>query len=565
MTGHTIHGTSFEFESFATTEPTCSASMMSLDKKPKLHRIGEKLKKFLTPRDEHYNRQFQRLFVDYLNLDEDLIASFNCLYHDPERKTPLTGRLFVSSMSLAFNSSSAPSRFVLPFDNIFRINKEQQKSATKANGIRIVLDDGVTCHFGSFSSCDKAYSVILHQWKIKHNAVDDREVGRQMSKNKMNIEMGVNQTTNESHAVPTDTASQTSHNTDDTSQSCEPANCECTDHKGHNLLDAIYPLSANQMFQFLFTDNENMREFLKIAKRTDVNYETWSDAGESIRKPRQKKKRTSKYTVELSNTWGPKACDVTEQQMYTEFGPQAINGFMMEKEISNSGIPYADAFAIELRYCITRISPSSCRLRVYGEIVYKKAIMGMFKASNFLGFIERQTMNGMSDYYKTLDRYLREHKNSIIQKINEHHRSAAGRESLMSTAENGSYRSLAEGYESDNEEEKSQDFRPQRNSARRISTIDRSPIVQPTSLSTAQISLLNDISISLRVIAGILLLLFVIQLWFFFNSSSSPVVPESLDRTDSLASLIRHSNLRDLRRLLHEIEERLVAAETAGR
>ncbi|KAI6203760.1 hypothetical protein M3Y94_00593700 [Aphelenchoides besseyi] len=348
MTGHTIHGTTFEFDSFATTEPTCSASMMSLEKKPKLHRIGEKLKKFLTPRDEHYNRQFQRLFVDYLNLDEDLIASFNCLYHDPERKVPLTGRLFVSSMSLAFNSSSAPSRFVLPFDNIFRINKEQQNSTTKANGIRIVLDDGVTCHFGSFGSCEKVYSVILHQWKLKHNAVDGREVGREISKSKMNIEMGVNQTTNDSHVVPTDTASQTSHNTDDTSQSCEPANCECTDHKGHNLLDAIYPLSANQMFQFLFTDNENMREFLKIAKRTDVNYETWSDAGESIRKPRQKKKRTSKYTVELSNTWGPKACDVTEQQLYTEFGPQAINGFMMEKEISNSGIPYADSFCYRI-------------------------------------------------------------------------------------------------------------------------------------------------------------------------------------------------------------------------
>ncbi|KAI6221318.1 hypothetical protein M3Y99_01560600 [Aphelenchoides fujianensis] len=110
---------------FTTTEPTCSHSLLSLEKKPKLHRLGEKLKKFITPRDEHHARQFQRLFSDYLAADEELIATFSCLYHDPERKLPLSGRLFVSSLSLAFSASAVHVRFVVPLVQVQRIVREQ--------------------------------------------------------------------------------------------------------------------------------------------------------------------------------------------------------------------------------------------------------------------------------------------------------------------------------------------------------------------------------------------------------------------------------------------------------
>lgn len=48
----------------------------------------------------------------------------------------------------------------------------------------------------------------------------------------------------------------------------EPTNCDCSEHKGQKMIDSVYPLSANQLFRFLFTENSLLEEFLVSAKRT---------------------------------------------------------------------------------------------------------------------------------------------------------------------------------------------------------------------------------------------------------------------------------------------------------
>uniref|UniRef100_A0A1I7SDP9 VASt domain-containing protein n=2 Tax=Bursaphelenchus xylophilus TaxID=6326 RepID=A0A1I7SDP9_BURXY len=178
----------------------------------------------------------------------------------------------------------------------------------------------------------------------------------------------------------------------------EPADCDCGEHKGTVFVDKIYALEVDELYQLLFTENESLLNFLKTAKRSDLRYESWTaiEHGE-----RRKKKRTARYTVELSSTLGPKCTHVTEVQVVAEVGPNAVDGYTITKDAVNAGVPYADSFSVFCTYCITRVGPKKSRLKVHGEIVYRKSVMGVFKS-----IIERMTLSGMHDYYKHLDKYL---------------------------------------------------------------------------------------------------------------------------------------------------------------
>lgn len=84
----------------------------------------------------------------------------------------------------------------------------------------------------------------------------------------------------------------------------------------------------------------------------------------------------------------------------------------------NAGIPYADSFMVILHYCLMRwvlffVSHNFClktsfrtvddhtMLSVHANIKYKKSIWGMVK-----GFIEKNTWNGLDEFYSSLLRSL---------------------------------------------------------------------------------------------------------------------------------------------------------------
>jgi hypothetical protein len=112
-----------------------------------------------------------------------------------------------------------------------------------------------------------------------------------------------------------------------------------------------------------------------------MNADAWAEVDETSR-GRRKHKRTTTYTVELTNSFGPKTSDVTEQQEFIEIGKKATDGYVVKKDAANSGVPYADSFTVFCSYCITRINSKSCRLQVHAGLHFKKSVMGMFKGNN---------------------------------------------------------------------------------------------------------------------------------------------------------------------------------------
>lgn len=59
--------------------------------------------------------------------------------------------------------------------------------------------------------------------------------------------------------------------------------------------------------------------------------------------------------------------------------------YLIDAECTPLGIPYADAFYVMNRYCLTRVSKEKCRLRVTSEVKYRKSVWGVVK-SKYISF-----------------------------------------------------------------------------------------------------------------------------------------------------------------------------------
>jgi len=73
------------------------------------------------------------------------------------------------------------------------------------------------------------------------------------------------------------------------------------------------------------------------------------------------------------------------QTVYGESKPGCI--YVVDTEVSNANIPYADSFYVTNRYCITKVSAHKSRLRVSSEIHYKKHVWGLVKSKTSALFL----------------------------------------------------------------------------------------------------------------------------------------------------------------------------------
>ncbi|KHJ80652.1 hypothetical protein OESDEN_19671 [Oesophagostomum dentatum] len=97
----------------------------------------------------------------------------------------------------------------------------------------------------------------------------------------------------------------------------------------------------------------------------------------------------------LNHAMAPKSCVVTEKQVISHFGKNG-DGFVVNKETQNAGVPYANDFTVQ-------ISDHETRIKVHGGIVYKRNIWSVIR-----GYIERSTYQGLDDHYTALEDTLRD-------------------------------------------------------------------------------------------------------------------------------------------------------------
>ncbi|XP_027724584.1 protein Aster-C isoform X4 [Vombatus ursinus] len=163
------------------------------------------------------------------------------------------------------------------------------------------------------------------------------------------------------------------------------------DLNGRLFINCVFHISADRMFELLFTSSRFMQKFTNSRNIIDVVSTPWNveTGGDQL--------RTMTYTIVLNNTLTGKFTSATEKQvLYKE--SQEARFYLVDAEILAHDVPYHDYFYTLNRYCIIRSSKQRCRLRVTTELKYRKQPWGLIKS-----LIEKTTWSSLEQYFKQLE------------------------------------------------------------------------------------------------------------------------------------------------------------------
>ncbi|KAG7487286.1 hypothetical protein MATL_G00021530 [Megalops atlanticus] len=178
--------------------------------------------------------------------------------------------------------------------------------------------------------------------------------------------------------------------------------------QGRLYVNRVFHISAEKMFELLFSDSHFIRRFMDIRKITGVTSTPWQRDGSGCMK------RTLNYTITITNPLVGKFSTATETQtLYRDGGEGQY--YMVDAEVYTHDVPYHDYFYTFNRFCIIPNSKHKCRLRVYTDVKYKKQPWGLVKS-----FITKNSWSGLEDYFRHLEAELLEEEAELTQGGGDH-------------------------------------------------------------------------------------------------------------------------------------------------
>ncbi|XP_076457671.1 protein Aster-B-like [Babylonia areolata] len=411
----------------------------------------------LSPTYKSRSEDFRKTFKD-IPKDERLIVEYSCAL---QKDILVQGRMYISQNWVCFyaNIFRWETLLTIPCRDITAVTKEKTARVIP-NAIQITTATE-KYFFTSFGTRDKTYMMLFRIWQnvLMEQPMAPRELwqwihynyGEELgltssdddylppphledSQDKMKAEDEANQQkdltdssdhppVNDSLAVPSneDTDALVSDEVfnqspstlttpalpsangpptdygDTTEDSDSEVACSGHDHLEKLYLDEVFNLNVDKVFENIFTDSAFFRVFVGSRRTFDLNLPQWEEEPDE----EGNRVRNISYTLTLNNSIGPRTSPSTEKQVcYKDSKPGKM--YCVDCEICNGGIPYGDSFYNVLRYCLTRVSLTKCRLRVTSELKFRKSVMGMFKS-----MIEKSAVNGLTDYFRNLSAHLR--------------------------------------------------------------------------------------------------------------------------------------------------------------
>lgn len=173
--------------------------------------------------------------------------------------------------------------------------------------------------------------------------------------------------------------------------------------QGRLYLNKVFHVSANKMFEMLFTDSSFIRRFMNVRKITNPSFNPWEKDGAG------NKKRSLNYTITINNPLIGKFSAATENQTLYKDSREG-QYYLVDCEVYTHDVPYHDYFYTQNRYYIIGTSKRKCRLRVYTDVKYKKQPWGLVKS-----FITKNSWSGIEDYFRQLEAELLEEEAELNQ------------------------------------------------------------------------------------------------------------------------------------------------------
>lgn len=190
-----------------------------------------------------------------------------------------------------------------------------------------------------------------------------------------------------------------------TSDSVDEENFPEKDLQGRLYINRVFHISAERMFQLLFTSSRFMQRFANSRNIIDIVSTPWTaeSGGDQL--------RTMTYTIVLNNPLTGKCTAATEKQtLYKE--SREAQFYLVDSEVLTHDVPYHDYFYTLNRYCIIRSSKQKCRLRVSTDLKYRKQPWGLVKS-----LIEKNSWSSLEQYFKQLESDLLMEESVLNQSI----------------------------------------------------------------------------------------------------------------------------------------------------
>ncbi|OXB62563.1 hypothetical protein ASZ78_014509 [Callipepla squamata] len=174
---------------------------------------------------------------------------------------------------------------------------------------------------------------------------------------------------------------------------------------GRLFINRVFHITADKMFEILFTNSHFMQRFLNSRSIVDAVSTPWNrdSSGNQL--------RTLTYTVTINNPLCGKFTTATEKQILHKQS-QKGQSYQVDAEVLTHDVPYHDYFYTVNRYYISRTSSHKCRLRVSAEVKYRKQPWGLVKS-----VIEKNTWGGIQENFKQLESELLMEEYAINQSI----------------------------------------------------------------------------------------------------------------------------------------------------
>ncbi|XP_035610726.1 protein Aster-C-like isoform X1 [Oncorhynchus keta] len=199
------------------------------------------------------------------------------------------------------------------------------------------------------------------------------------------------------------------------SESAEEEERVCvSEQQGRLYVNKVFNISAEKMFELLFTDSHFIRRFMNVRKITNASFAPWqSEASGAM-------KRSLNYTIAITNPLVGKFSTATENQILYKESREG-QYYLVDAEVYTHDVPYHDYFYTQNLYCIIRHSKHKCRLRVYTDVKYKKQPWGLVKS-----FITKNSWSGLEDYFRHLESELMEEEAELNQGGGDHGKTIGG-------------------------------------------------------------------------------------------------------------------------------------------
>ncbi|XP_051006511.1 protein Aster-C [Acomys russatus] len=190
-----------------------------------------------------------------------------------------------------------------------------------------------------------------------------------------------------------------------TSDSVDEESIPEKDLQGRLYINRVFHISAERMFELLFTSSRFMQRFANSRNIIDVVSTPWTveSGGDQL--------RTMTYKIVLSNPLTGKCTAATEKQtLYKE--SREAQFYLVDTEVLTHDVPYHDYFYTLNRYCIVRSAKQRCRLRVSTDLKYRKQPWGLVKS-----LIEKNSWSSLENYFKQLESDLLMEESVLSQSI----------------------------------------------------------------------------------------------------------------------------------------------------